>query len=162
MTTASSTPSSPKRNLLPFLLGGCGLLAFCVLFACAADAVYWTVRNRGAARELSADEIQAAVASLPPGDAASGEKIFTTEQACHNCHLDSPIGPSFPGKPSLATRAATRKPGYSAETYLYESIINPKAYVVPGYQGDIMPENFGAILDRQRLADLVAYLLTMQ
>jgi mono/diheme cytochrome c family protein len=160
--TTSSTPSSPKRKLLPFLLSGCGLLALCVLAACAADAVYWTFRNRGAARELSAAELQTEVASLPPGDAARGEQIFTTEQACHACHLEAAIGPSFTGEPPLATRAATRKPGYAAEAYLYESIINPKAYVVPGYQGDIMPENFGVILDQQSLADLVAYLLTMQ
>ena len=43
-----------------------------------------------------------------------------------------------------------------------ESIINPKAYVVPGYQGDRMPENFGNWLTRQALADLIAYLMTME
>jgi len=162
MTTNASPPVSPKRRLLPFVLGGCALLGFCLLFACAADAVYWTARNWGAAPELSVDEIRAEVEALPLGQAARGEQIFTAGQPCYTCHLNSPIAPPFPGEPPLAARAANRKLGYSAEAYLYESIINPKAYVVPGYQGDIMPGNFGQMLARQDLADLIAYLMTME
>jgi cytochrome c2 len=145
-------------------LGGCAVLALCVLLACAASAVYWftTLRTTGAAREPAADVIRAELKLLPAGDAASGEQILTVVQPCHTCHIDVPVGPPFPGEPPLATLAATRRPDYSAEAYLYESIVNPSAYVVPGFQGDIMPENFGGILTQQDLADLVAYLMTMQ
>ena len=140
------------------------MLALCVLLACTANAAYWTYARRttGAARGSAADAIPAKLEALSAGDAASGEQIFTVVQPCHTCHIDVPVGPPFPGEPPLATLAATRRPGYSAESYLYESIMNPSAYVVPGFQGDIMPENFGGILTQQDLADLVAYLMTMQ
>jgi cytochrome c1 len=73
-----------------------------------------------------------------------------------------PVGPTFPGDPPLAARAATRKSGYSAELYLYESIVEPNAYIVPGFQKDIMPGNADETLTDQDLADLIAYLMTMK
>jgi len=110
---------------------------------------------------LSAD-LQIAFDELPTGDAVRGEQIFVVDQPCHICHIDLSIGPPFPGEPPLAILAATRKPDYPAGVYLYESIVNPRAYVVQGFQADAMPENFGKTLTRQDLADLVAYLMTMQ
>lgn len=107
-------------------------------------------------------ELQTAFDALPVGDAANGEQIFTAAQPCHVCHMDQPVGPTFPGEPSLPTLAATRRPGYPADVYLYESIVNPSAYVVQGFQAGIMPDDFGSTLTRQELADLVAYLMTMR
>ena len=46
--------------------------------------------------------------------------------------------------------------------YRYESIVNPGAYVVQGFQSGIMPQDFGETLGEQDLADLVAYLMTME
>jgi mono/diheme cytochrome c family protein len=110
----------------------------------------------------SASELQAALAALPAGDAARGQQVFSSAQPCHVCHMDQPIGPKFPGDPPLAARAASRRPGYTAELYLYESMVNPGAYVVPGFQDGIMPGDFGKTLTQQELADLVAYLKTLQ
>jgi cytochrome c2 len=107
-------------------------------------------------------DLQSAVEALPEGDAARGERIFKTDQACHACHMDQAVGPRFPGSPGLAAAAASRREGYTAEMYLYESILNPGAYVVQGYQGDIMPGDFGKLLSKQELADLIAYLKTMK
>ena len=45
--------------------------------------------------------------------------------------------------------------------YLAESIVNPSAYVVPDFP-DAMPKNFGERLDAQSLADLIAYLESLQ
>ena len=164
MTVPSSVPVLRGRRPLPLVFGGCAVLALCVLFACAANAAYWTYTRRatGAAREPAANAIPAELESLPTGDAAHGEQIFMVAQPCHTCHIDVPVGPAFPGEPPLATLAATRRPGYSAETYLYESIMNPSAYVAPGFQDGVMPQNFGELLTQQDLADLVAYLMTMK
>jgi mono/diheme cytochrome c family protein len=108
------------------------------------------------------EELQNAFNELPAGDAASGEQIFAVSQPCHVCHTDQPIGPSFQGEQSLASLAATRRQGYPADIYLYESIVNPSAFVVPGYQDSIMPQNFAELLSKKELADLVAYLMTMR
>jgi mono/diheme cytochrome c family protein len=106
------------------------------------------------------EEIQTAFDDLPAGDAARGEEIFKVGQPCHTCHIDQPLGPPFPGEPPLAVRAATRRPGYPADVYIYESITHTSAYVVTGFQDGIMPANFAEILTEQDLADLVAYLMT--
>ncbi len=102
--------------------------------------------------------LQAEIDALPEGDAANGERIFM-QQPCHVCHIDVSIAPPLEG---LSARAASEKPGYTAEAYLYESIVDPAAYVVPGFQGDVMPPDFKATLTQQDLADLVAYLMTAQ
>ncbi len=113
------------------------------------------------ATEVWPADLPAAFEALPTGDAASGEDIFD-DRACHTCHADLPIGPAFPGDPALATRAETRRAGYSAELYLYESIISPQVYVVLGYDGEVMPQDFGEELSAQDIADLIAYLMTMK
>jgi hypothetical protein len=62
----------------------------------------------------------------------------------------------------LAARAGERLPEYSAELYLYMSITRPNQYVVKGYTAGLMPQSFSATLDAQRLADLIAFLMTLE
>jgi cytochrome c551/c552 len=76
--------------------------------------------------------------------------------ACHRHGETSKIAPAFEG---IAERAAIRRPPLSAADYLYESIINPTAYVVEGYQ-PAMPQNYPDRLSDQELGDIIAYLLT--
>lgn len=103
---------------------------------------------------------QTAFDTLPPGDAVRGEQI-SAAQHCAACHVDHPVGPGFPGEPPLAEVAAARRAGYSAEAYLYESIVKPGAYVVPGFADDAMPQDIASTLTPQDMADLLAYLMTM-
>jgi cytochrome c2 len=163
MSESSSTPTSRNRRLLVLLLGGVSLLLLCVLFACIANAAYWTVRMRGteAAEAPPLEVIRAEAEALPAGDAASGEQLFTNEGGCHACHSLEPgeliVGPSLAG---VATRAGTERPDYSAELYLYESIAYPNAYAAQDATSTIMPTNFKARLTPQQLADLIAFLMT--
>ena len=110
----------------------------------------------------SPEALQAELAALPPGDAAAGKGDFTAVGcvACHSLAKDVRIvGPSLAG---VATRAASRKPGYSAQLYLYESITRPGAYVVAGFPNGLMPQDFKTRLRPKDLADLIAFLLTEQ
>ncbi len=50
-------------------------------------------------------------------------------------------------------------PGLSAEEYLRESIVDPKAYIVEGYS-DFMPKGFRILLNGEDIDSLVAFLLT--
>ncbi len=95
---------------------------------------------------------------LPPGNAANGKQVFQAH-ACNACHALTPgqttVGPNLAG---IANTAATRKDGYDAIKYIRESIVLPKAFLVPGFT-DVMPTTFGERLSAQDLADLIAFLL---
>jgi len=106
--------------------------------------------------------LQADLAALPPGNAASGQALFSSVGcvACHSLQVGVRIvGPSLAG---VATRAASRKAGYSAQLYLYESITHPNAYVVEGFPSGVMPQDFKTRLRPQDLSDLIAFLMTEQ
>jgi mono/diheme cytochrome c family protein len=107
---------------------------------------------------------------LPPGNVDGGKNLFTS-QDCAACHSLKPgekiVGPSLSG---IATRAgdSIKAPDYkgkatTGELYIRESIVQPGAYVVPGFPDGVMPKDFGtAKLSAQDLADLIAFLLTFK
>jgi cytochrome c2 len=102
---------------------------------------------------------------LPPGDAARGDLLFhgkvNGQFPCAACHSLTPhqtlVGPSLG---EIATTAATRKEGYSAEKYIHESVVLPNAYTVEGFSQNIMPLTFGVQMSKQDLADLMTFLMT--
>jgi mono/diheme cytochrome c family protein len=115
---------------------------------------------------------------LPPGDAARGEQLFAQQvklasgknAPCTACHSLQPgvagTGPSLAG---VASRAGTREPGKTAEQYVRESIQQPNAFIVPDDPKytqpsgkSAMPEGLANQMSPQDLADLIAYLLTLQ
>lgn len=105
---------------------------------------------------------------LPGGDPERGRQLFFEQvpgknTGCRLCHSLNPgerrVGPSLAG---IATRAETRVPGMSAREYLYQSIVEPDAYVVPGYPAGVMPPNYRELLTEEDIQDLVAFLLTLK
>ena len=123
-----------------------------------------------------ADQLAQTLAALPKGDATRGQSL-TVSNACTACHITAAVGPGLlasadnapPKGEGVATRAQHRfkDPGYngaatSADGYLLESIIAPNAYIVPGFQANIMPQDFGKRLAPQDLADIIAYLNTLK
>ena len=89
-----------------------------------------------------------------------GQAVYTLR--CAQCHALTPdtvvIGPSLAG---IATRAASRVPGYDTQTYLETSILIPEDYLVDGF-ANTMPTNFGKELTSEEFAALVAYLMTLK
>ena len=127
-----------------------------------ATAALWTPTPPPTAAPAPIEVLQAELAALPKGDPQAGQTEFTAA-GCVACHSLQPnvriVGPSQVG---IATRAATRQPGYSAEMYIYESITRPNAYVVEGFPSDVMPKTFKDTLKPQQIADLIAFLLTLK
>jgi cytochrome c2 len=82
---------------------------------------------------------------------------------CVTCHSLEPgvvvVGPSHAG---VGSRAATYVAGMSAEEYLHESIVQPDAHIVEGFTPGVMYQNYDTDLNDQEIADLVAYMLTLQ
>jgi mono/diheme cytochrome c family protein len=109
--------------------------------------------------------------ALPEGDPANGEQIATA-LACTACHIAAPTGPAWLAtaeQPGIGTRASERltDPNYTGqaatpEQYLFEAIVNPNVYLVPGFAANIMPGQYSTQLTDQDMADLIAYLLTLK
>ncbi len=98
-------------------------------------------------------------ATLEPA-AAAGQIVFQKHcAACHNTTSDTiVVGPSLLG---VATRAQTRIPDQTAQSYLLSSIMRPDEYLVEGFE-NAMPSNFGRTLTGEEIDSLVAYLLTLR
>jgi mono/diheme cytochrome c family protein/cytochrome c2 len=109
--------------------------------------------------------------TLPAGDAAKGQTLATSF-GCVGCHVASNTGPAWmpsAEQPGIGQRATARftQSDYtgkatSAEQYLLESIVNPAAYHVPGFDTVQMPATYSQTMTAQDAADLIAYLLTLK
>jgi cytochrome c oxidase subunit 2 len=98
------------------------------------------------------------------GEAPSEEtgKAVFLEGGCGSCHelatadATGTVGPSLE---DLATNASKRQPGTSAEEYVEESIVDPTAFVVKGFPGNLMPDDFADQFSPDEIDALVKYLL---
>ncbi len=93
--------------------------------------------------------------------AAAGEKLFK-DLACITCHKgDSAArGPALAGVFGSEVRLADGSVVKADESYLRESIVNPTARVVAGFQ-PIMP-TFQGVVSEEQLMQLVAYIQTLK
>jgi mono/diheme cytochrome c family protein len=110
---------------------------------------------------------QAGAAAQAKGDARRGERLFG-EAGCNGCHtvkgIGGQVGPDLTRVGSLDVK--TQRPGGrwpTLEAYLRESIENPNAYSVPGFENPSrMPSAAVLKLTDQEVSDLVAYLLSLK
>ncbi|MEX2431248.1 MAG: cytochrome c [Dehalococcoidia bacterium] len=154
-----------------------GLLTMGLLLAaCEEEPAGEDPTQEPAAEEPTATEPTAgeptSEATAPPdgggaGDATEGEAIFTGQAGgvtpgcptCHSVGQGDIVGPDLEG---VATRAQGREPGTSAEEYMRQSIVDPDAFVVPGFPQGVMPPVYGDQLDEEQLNNLVAYLMSLE
>jgi mono/diheme cytochrome c family protein len=81
---------------------------------------------------------------------------------CTTCHEPNSYGGSTgPRLDHIGSIAATRRAGMTAEEYIRESILDPLAYEVPGYEG-FLSRRFDEALSVRDLDDLVAYLVSLK
>jgi len=105
----------------------------------------------------------AACGSEPPATdpVARGGQVYRALN-CGSCHEPNLFGQRLgPPLDHVGSVAATRRTGMSAEAYLRESIVDPGAYVVPGYT-DSMPRGLDRSLLPGDLDALVAYLASLR
>lgn len=107
------------------------------------------------------------------GDPARGDQLYHNQAssqlrqklACSGCHIQTAnsTGPMSDGTLTRVQEVRLNDPvlaGYTPEQYLVQSILQPGAYVAPGFQ-NLMLANFGERISLQDLADLIAYLETL-
>jgi mono/diheme cytochrome c family protein len=90
----------------------------------------------------------------------AGDELYHGAGGCTACHGLGTRAPNVlsdeKGQGPIGARCGKREPGKDCKAYLYESLTNPRAYVVPGYE-PIMPD-MGRILSPQQIWALVAFL----
>src|SRR4051794_22814273 len=90
---------------------------------------------------------------------AAGLSVFNAN-GCASCHTLSAanatgkIGPDLDNLVSYAKKA-----NQPLEAFVHESIVDPNAYIAPGYQKNIMPGNFGQSLTKSQLDAVVGFLV---
>jgi len=97
--------------------------------------------------------------TTPGGNPTAGKAVFDSAGcgACHTFAAAGSKGTVGPDLDKLQESATTANRG-SLEQFTHESIVDPNAYVAPGYPKGTMPPNFGTTLKPQQIADLVAFL----
>jgi len=153
-------------NAEPFVLSAVGFIFFFVIFALVLNAMPQPVRSESVPQRESAapaalpkeGDFGKITDGLPVGDPERGAQLFNTS-GCVGCHSQKKgerlVGPSFY---NLWDIAATRVPGMGAREYLYQSIVDPNAYIVEGYQAGLMQQNYAALLSPQQMADILAWI----
>ncbi len=104
--------------------------------------------------EATGPEDASGGADLPTADYDLGFQVYMRE--CAVCHgAAEGVGPSLS---AMRDRAPTVVAGLSAQEYLRQSIVEPGAFVVPGYQ-DIMPKDYAETLTAEEINGLITFIL---
>jgi cytochrome c oxidase subunit 2 len=91
-------------------------------------------------------------------EAALGKTTFASA-GCGGCHTFKPAGTDAQVGPDLDNLAAdAKKAGEPEDAYIKQSIVDPNAVIVSGYQPGVMPTTFGQTLSSKEIDGLVAFL----
>jgi cytochrome c oxidase subunit II len=92
------------------------------------------------------------------GNAGGGAAVFASA-GCSACHTFKPAGATAKVGPDLDNLTeAAQTAGKPLEDFVHESIVDPGAYLAPGFQ-DIMPHTYKDQLQPNQLDALVQYLV---
>lgn len=118
-------------------------------------AVYTAVANMIPQVESAVpEEVDLGVDVTPEELVAAGEQVYGGGGGCTACHGLGTRAPDLLGVAGSA--CAERRPDMSCKDYLHESLIDPSAYVVEGFQ-PIMPD-MSRTLASDEIWSLVAFL----
>lgn len=112
------------------------------------------------------EEFQAAWA---PGDPERGADLYNVNYGCAGCHggddSDASWSGTGPWLGAIEENAPLRKPELTTEEYIYESILDPGAYIVTGYTDGVMPRDFAIRMGLdpemtpQDMQDIISFLM---
>jgi len=97
-----------------------------------------------------------AAAAAPTVDA----KAIFTSAGCGACHTFKAAGATAKVGPDLDTAPSVdaKKANMPLAAFMKQSIVDPNAYIAPGFKKGIMPTNFGQTLSAAKIAALVSYI----
>jgi cytochrome c oxidase subunit II len=95
-----------------------------------------------------------------PSAGTAGAAIFKNN-GCGACHTLTAAGTTGKVGPDLdKLPAEAQQAGQPLASFVHTSIVDPNAYIQPGYPKNVMPQTFGKALSTQQLDALVTYLTT--
>ena len=109
------------------------------------------------------DAISGQDADVVRGERLFGQPTIGSESApgCITCHsLEEGVVIVGPSQVGMATRAGQAIPGTAASDYLRASIVEPDAFVAPGFAEGVMYPDYANDLTADEIDALVAFLLT--
>jgi cytochrome c551/c552 len=94
---------------------------------------------------------------------AAGKTVFNAN-GCGSCHTFQPAAATGTVGPNLDTAPTTdaQKDNMPVPAFVKQSIVDPNAYIAPGYPKGVMPTTFGSSLSSAQLNSLVAFIVAGQ
>jgi cytochrome c551/c552 len=103
-------------------------------------------------------------APLPGGGGRTVGSVIFTQNGCSACHtfraVPSAVGKVGPDLDNVKDTAA--KAGQDLLAYIKTSIVDPNAYITPGYQPGVMPGTFGTTMTATQINALTAFIASHQ
>ena len=160
------------------------LILVVALSGCRAARYGWQASANpppasGIDTSLTIDDITPSPTPPPPGSdghepssngeggpdlAAVGEAVAQANGciACHSLDGSSGIGPTWQGVFGSTETLSDGSTVLVDETYLEESIMDPGAKLVDGFQPNMMPAAYAGIMSQDDVRALIAYIKTIQ
>ena len=88
----------------------------------------------------------------PSGNPAAGKQGFAAN-GCASCHTFTRAGATGTIGPNLSKVLKGK-----TAAFIRQSVVDPNAVIAPGYQPNIMPQDFGQKLSTAQLNNLIAFL----
>jgi mono/diheme cytochrome c family protein len=171
----------PGRRNKPKPIVALGEILMWLLFAALlapAGAVGWAIGHytghQGGTRTVTVRAAAPATTAAAPTTTAAAPKTTTAAAAapsaagkaifvsagCGACHTFKAAGTSAKVGPDLDTAPATdaKKANMSLADFVRESIVNPNAFIAPGFPKGVMPSNFGSSLSKTKIDALVSFI----
>lgn len=118
----------------------------------------------GAAQAAVSVTKEAVVASAKPVSAVAQGKMLAEENGCTACHAtdrERLVGPGWGGIYGAEVQLADGSTVKRDDAYLTQSILDPDARVVAGFEPGVMP-SFAEMLDVDQVAAIVAYIRSLE
>jgi cytochrome c oxidase subunit 2 len=116
-------------------------------------------QEKSAAPTTSTSTSSTTSSTTPIAPAQAGLMVFNQNgcAACHTLSAANATGKVGPDLDNLVSYARTAK--QPLESFVHQSIVDPEAYIQPGYPKGVMPPNFGQVLTKEQLDHLVTFLV---
>jgi cytochrome c551/c552 len=108
--------------------------------------------------------------TTPPGGNGGGDPVAQGEAlvqsngclACHSTDGSVLVGPSWQGVYGSQETLTDGTTVTVDDEYIQESIVDPNAKIVEGFQPNLMPQNFGDTLSESDIEAIIAYIKSLQ
>lgn len=135
-----------------------------ILVSVGATAMYTVVGQLVPQKEVHPPQVVEIAKDVTSEEmVAIGQEIFVGKGLCSTCHTIGKSGAlRFPDLAGIATRAENEVPGLNALDYLSQSLYDPEAYIVPGFNPGMPVINKPPIgLTDDEILTVMAYLQSL-